>query len=101
MAPELLLIHNSWCPKVTEINPWIYIQIRFLKACSIQLCLLYVFQIFSIILWSETSFLFIFNIHLVFFFVCLFSFFLLSEQNVLIVWWTPFIISNTVQFGDK
>lgn len=54
-------------PKVTEINPWIYTQTRSLNLCPIHLCPLYVFQIFSIILWSETSFLFFFNIHLVFF----------------------------------
>lgn len=65
-------------PKVTEINPWIYTRTRSLNLCPIHLCPLYVFQIFSIILWSETSFLFFFNIHLVFF---LFNF-------AVILWWS-------------
>lgn len=70
MTPKSLLIHNSRYPKVTEINPWIYTQTHFLKLCQF-ICLLYVFQIFSIVLQPETSF----NIHLVCFFVWLVGWF--------------------------
>lgn len=85
---------NSDTPKVTEINPWIYTQTRSLKLWTIHLnsCLLYVFQIFSIILWSETSFLFTktrLNVHLVWF-LYLFTF-----------WFVCFCSDSVMPYNDS